>query len=79
MIPEPDLVLPSDLITIEEEAFKGIDAKVVMVPDSCTSIGSKAFADCPDLKYVIVSDLSVIDIAEDALDGTDALVVEKRE
>ena len=77
MIPEPDFILPDDLTAIEEEAFMGIDATVILVPENCTSIAARAFADCQKLKYVVVSDLEAIDIAEDALDGTNAVFVEK--
>ena len=55
----------------------GIDAEVVLIPESCVSIGSRAFANCPNLKYVIVSDLNNIDIKEDSLEETDASFIEQ--
>ena len=74
----PDFLLPTGLTTIYSEAFAGINAEVVLVPDGCVSIASKAFANCPNLRYVIVDDLSKIDIAADALDGTNAEFIEKK-
>lgn len=75
-LPDPDFILPINLTSIDEEAFMGIDAEVVLVPESCISIGARAFADCPNLRYVIVPDLDAIDVAADALEGTDAMFVE---
>ena len=72
-----DVILPADLTHIEEEAFAGIDAEVIEVPEGCVSIGERAFADCPNLRYVIVSDLNAINIAGDALEGTDAIFIER--
>ena len=74
----PDFLLPTGLTTIYSEAFAGINAEVVLVPDGCVSIASRAFANCPNLRYVIVDDLSKIDIAADALDGTNAEFIEKK-
>ena len=48
----PDFVLPKQLGEIKQEAFRGISAKVVSVPDGCTNIGSMAFAFCPNLKEI---------------------------
>lgn len=49
---EPDFVLPSDLTTIEAGAFSGIDATVIYIPDTVTSIGSKAFSNCDRLSQI---------------------------
>ena len=44
------LRLPSGLTEIEAEAFAGIAAEKVIVPNGVTRIGDRAFADCPNLK-----------------------------
>ena len=49
----PDFTLPA-LNAIEDEAFEGIRASVVFIPDSCTSIGDYAFRDCPVLKQISI-------------------------
>ncbi len=49
-----DLVLPAALTAIEDGAFEGIAAASVWIPDSCGSIGSGAFAACPNLRQVRV-------------------------
>jgi len=77
LLSEPDFILPADLTHIEDEAFAGINAEVIEISEGCVSIGARAFADCPNLKYVLVSDLSSIDIATDALDGTNAVFIER--
>ena len=75
-MPEPDFILPAGTTAIEEDAFAGIGATVVQVPEGCASIGKRAFADCPNLICVIIPDLSAVDIAEDALEGTNAVFIE---
>ena len=46
LIPEPSgmLTLPAILTTIEDEAFSGIAAEAVLIPDSVTSISGNPFA-----------------------------------
>ena len=62
-----DLILPDDLTTIEDEAFMGTDAAIVHIPASVTEIGSRAFADCPNLRHI---NLPVgATLADDAFDG----------
>ena len=46
------LFLPDELDQIGEEAFCGGTFDAVIIPDTCTSIGSRAFADCPNLRFV---------------------------
>lgn len=60
--------LPSGLKTIEEEAFAGLPCQVIIIPQGCTTIGSRAFADCEELLYVQIPD-SVSRIADDAFEG----------
>lgn len=52
VLPEKTMYLPANLTKIEENAFEGIDAEAVIIPDSCTEIGAGAFRDCTKLKYV---------------------------
>ena len=60
--------LPASLTTIEAEAFEGSVAEAFEIPAGCTSIGSRAFANCPNLKVLIIRSSS-INIADDALEG----------
>lgn len=46
------LVLPAGLRRIEDNAFEGIAAQAVIIPEGCEYIGSKAFRNCPNLIYV---------------------------
>ena len=48
----PDLFLPADLTAVESEAFRGGAFTYVLVPESVETIGPRAFADCPNLRYV---------------------------
>jgi len=62
-------ILPGSLTTIETEAFCGADAlEVVILPDTVTSIGSRAFAES-GLLYIQIP-ASVTSIADDAFDGS---------
>ena len=48
--PDPILTLPSFLTTIESEAFSGVAAKEIIIPDSVDVIESYAFANCNNLE-----------------------------
>ncbi len=72
------LNLPAQLTAIEEEAFAGAAFEAVIIPDGCTFIGSRAFADCPNLIYVRIP-ASVTSIAEDAFEGCDQVVIDRAE
>ena len=48
----PDFVIPTGVITIEENAFEGIAATAVDIPESCTSIGANAFRNCANLTQI---------------------------
>lgn len=61
----PLVSLPEDLTEIKDEAFMGSDISRVEIPDGCTTIGSRAFAECGNLRYIYIPD-SVTKIAEDA-------------
>ena len=46
------LILPADLTAIESEAFSGIAAQAVVIPENVTEIAEDAFTDCDDLTTV---------------------------
>lgn len=64
----PDFVLPPRLNTIEEEAFSGINASMIYIPDGATSIGEKAFRNCINLQEIRIPE-SVQSIADNAFEG----------
>ena len=72
------IMLPSELKVIEEEAFSGAAFGAVLIPDGCTAIGSRAFADCLNLVYVRIP-ASVASIAEDAFEGCKQVVIDRIE
>ena len=47
-----DFILPAGLNTLYENAFDGIAAEYIYVPDGCTAIPAGAFANCPNLKQI---------------------------
>ena len=59
------LSLPTALKEVDDEAFIGIDTQQVIIPATAESIGSKAFAECPNLQIIVISNPSMI-IALDA-------------
>lgn len=61
------LKLPDSLQIIEEEAFAGINAVVVHVPDSCIRIESGAFRDCKALFAVYIPEGCIV--ADDAFEN----------
>lgn len=67
------LDLPADLTVIEDGAFIGADAEMVIIPAGCTSIGSRAFADMPNLRYVQLP--AGATVATDAFEGCDVVEV----
>ena len=70
------LRLPAKLKAIEAEAFAGLTVEGVILPDGCTAIGPRAFADCANLIYVRIP-ASVTDIAADAFEGCDSVRLER--
>ena len=62
------LVLPKFLTLIEEEAFSGIPAASVEVSENVAAIEARAFADCKNLREIIIPD-SVKQIDDHAFDG----------
>ena len=70
----PDFVLPAALTTIDAEAFAGGAFSYVKLSDKTTSIGARAFADCPKLRYVYIPETTT-GIAGDAFSGVDGLTI----
>lgn len=64
----PSLRLPSDTLTIEENAFENSGAQVVFIPEGCTEIGAYAFANCAKLQVIHIP-ASVTTIDTTAFDG----------
>ena len=51
---------------------------MILVPEACTRIDSKAFALCPDLKFVVLPEKAegeAVQIEEDAFEGSDPAVL----
>ena len=69
------LSLPGQIRNIEEEAFAGGTFQAVVIPDGCTSIGSRAFADCENLRYVRIP-ASVTSLADDAFEGCGQVLID---
>ena len=55
------LVIPEGIEQIDEEAFSGICVRRIILPDSLSAIGSRAFADCGDLRVIELSSLTDLD------------------
>lgn len=66
--------LPAALKVISDEAFAGSTANVVVIPEGCTTIGSRAFAGCTDLLEITIP-ASVTEIAADAFSGCSGVTV----
>ena len=60
--------LPDSLIEIEEEAFEGLPVQQIVLSDSTTTIGNRAFKGCEQLLLVIIPE-TVTEIGDDAFDG----------
>ena len=70
----PDLILPTALMTIEDEAFTGGAFVYVKLPDKAVSIGWHAFADCPNLAYIYIPALTT-QIDEEAFGNMQGLTI----
>lgn len=67
-------VLPAELTTISEEAFMNTSFYYVIVPEMTTTIGSKAFANCSNLKYIYIPERTN-QIADDAFLNVTGLTI----
>ena len=63
------LCLPSAMTVIGDEAFINSGASLIEVPSNAASVGSLAFAENPDLRFIRVSGTGT-EFAADALDGS---------
>ena len=68
------LTLPGSLTEIGDEAFAGIASKKVVLSDGTAVIGARAFADCPDLRFLEIPK-SVTSISDDALAGCSDVII----
>ena len=68
---QQNFTLPEEIESIAPGTFEGIAARIVIIPDGCESIGSRAFANCRNLTqvYIPASVKSDEDIAADAFAG----------
>jgi hypothetical protein len=76
--PDPDMILPSSLDTIGEEAFAGGAFKYVRLPEGATAIGKRAFADCPNLRDIYIPE-STVSIMYDSFEGVSELTIHGKE
>ena len=67
------LRLPASLTEVEEQAFEGSAVKMVCIPAGVSHLGSRAFADCPDLVIVLLESADTV-WEEDAFEGADPLI-----
>lgn len=66
--------LPAGLTEIGDSAFMGTAAECYSLPDGVKRIGSRAFADCPNLREIRIP-ASVTSIADDAFAGCQDLII----
>ena len=69
----PDLVPPAGLTAIGAEAFEGGAFTCVKIPDNTESIGPRAFANCPNLRYICIPEVTTIDST--AFENTSQLTI----
>lgn len=65
--------LPSEIKTIDEEAFANIPMEKIIIPNGCIHIGNRAFANCGLLEIVIPE--SVQEIALDAFENCAGMTI----
>ena len=66
--PGKELILPQNVTVIEEESFADCGIETVTIPEGCTAIGSKAFANNQNL-YCVYLPKTKVTIAGDAFAG----------
>lgn len=71
---ENTICLPSAVKEISDEAFTGVGAEYVEIPETATTIGHGAFSQSDALLFINLPD-SLTSIAEDAFDGSDNVTV----
>ena len=70
------LELPAGLKVIREEAFAETSCDIILIPDGCETIESRAFADCENLLYVYIPE-TVHNLAEDAFDNSEKVMIDR--
>ena len=68
------VTLPADLISVNDQAFEHSGVRFVVVPDICTAIGPRAFADCEELLAVVLTE-NITSIARDACDESGQVLI----
>ena len=58
---QPDFFMPDFLTDIEEEAFAGCAFTFVKLSENTATVGPRAFADCPNLKYIYIPAETTVD------------------
>lgn len=71
------LRLPDGVKHIGSTAFEGITVEAVILPTSCECVEAYAFANCPNLKYVIVPAGSGVSIDEYAFAGSRVKLIQE--
>lgn len=74
LIPNQNLVLPASLTAIEDEAFIGGAFVSVQLSENTKSIGQLAFADCKNLRYIRIPNVSA-EIDPSAFVGVSGLTI----
>ena len=63
----PDFEIPGSVTVIENNAFEGIAATAVEIPEYCTRIGDRAFKDCGQLTMIRIP--ADCELGTDVFDG----------
>ncbi len=69
----PDFTLPDDVAVIQDEAFAGIKASVVLIPSTCTGIGARTFINSTSLKQIRIP--AGCAVGEDAFEGCSSVQI----
>lgn len=67
--------MPDSVTEVGDEAFAGVKASRIVIPNSCGSIGSRAFANTKNLVKIRIP-ASVTTIAANAFEGSGVLTIE---
>ena len=69
----PDVLeIPDGITRIEMYSFSGLPIRKLIIPDSVTSIGKRAFSSCRDLVEVIIGN-NVVEIDDEAFENCASL------
>ena len=68
------LYLPDSLKIIEQETFANLPCQAVIIPEHCTKITERAFANCKNLIYVKISSADTV-IEPDAFEGCEHVFI----